>query len=280
MVRLRYRAAAFAAFLILSALSALAQQAPETQVTDGYKPPARFIAKETEKPYRPPASQPATPAPVSNVKTIGIASLVGETFTIKSISSTGFGSEEQKFPVPNWKIDDRVAASVARILKKAFRVKRFQIPAGEFQKFRNSGFPPKSFEAELAKFVSRYAAGQKSDYLLVVYPASRPVGPTSQDIEGLGVVRWGVLSSGEYVHALSALTVYDAQMKPIRSELLSTGQDGFLAAVKGPHQELKEGSRLPPDPKAAFADPRAQKIAWELLDKSLAMTLPKLFAVE
>jgi hypothetical protein len=279
MVRLRYRAAAFAAFLILSALSALAQQAPENQVTDGYKPPARFIAKETEKPYRP-SPQPDTTAPASNVKTIGIASMVGETFTVKSISSSGLGSEERKFPAANWNIDDRVAASVGRILKKTFRVKRFQIPTGEFQKFRKSGVPPKSFEAELAKFVSRYAAGQKNDYLMVIYPASRPVGPTSQDIEGLGVVRWGVLSSGEYVHALSALTVYDAQMKPIRSEFLSAGQDGFLAAVKGPHQELKEGSRLPPDPKAAFADPRAQKIAWELLDKSLAVTLPKLFAVD
>jgi hypothetical protein len=278
MVRLSCRAAAFAAFCVLSALSAFAQQAPENQVIDGYKPPARFIAKETEKPYRP-SPQPDTSAPVSNLKTIGIASMVGETFTIKSITATGFGSEERKFPVANWKIDDRVAASTARILKKAFRVKPFQIPAGEFQKFRKSGVAPKSFEAELAKFVSRYAAGQKSDYLLVIYPASRPVGPTSQDIEGLGVVRWGVLSSGEYVHALSAVTVYDAQMKPIRSEFLSTGQDGFLAAVKGPHLELNEGSRLPPDPKAAFADPRTQKIAWELLDKSLAMTLPKLFAV-
>ena len=279
MVRLSCRAAAFAAFLILSTLSALAQQAPENQVTDGYKPPARFIAKETEKPYRP-SPQPDTLTPASNVKTLGIASMVGETFTIKSISSTGLGSEERKFPAANWNIDDRVAASVGRILKKAFRVRRFQIPAGEFQKFRKSGVSPKSFEAELAKFVSRHAAGQKSDYLLVLYPASRPVGPTSQDVEGLGVVRWGVLSSSEYVHALSALTVYDAQMKPIRSEFLSAGQDGFLATVKGPHLELKEGSRLPPDPKAAFADPRAQKIAWELLDKSLAVTLPKLFAVD
>ena len=206
--------------------------------------------------------------------------MVGETFTVKRVTATGLGSEEQKFPVANWKIDDRVAASVARILKKTFRVKRYQIPAGEFQKFHDSGVPPKSFETELAKFVSRYMAGQKSDYLLVLYPTSRSVGPTSQDIEGLGIVRWGVLNSGEYVHALTALTVYDAQMKPIRSEVLSDGQDGFLAAVKGPHQELKEGSRLPPDPKAAFADPRAQKIAWELLDKSLAKTLPKLFAVD
>jgi hypothetical protein len=279
MVRSSCRAVAFAALWVLSAFSAFAQQAPENQVTDGYKPPARFIAKETDKPYRP-SLQPEATAPASNLKTIGIASMVGDTFTVKSITSTGFDSEERKFPASNWKIDDRVAASVGRILKKSFRVKPVQIPAGEFQKFRKSGFPPKSFEAELAKFVSRYAAGQKSDYLLVVYPASKPVGPTSQEIEGLGVVRWGVLSSGEYVHALSALTVYDAQMKRIRSEFLSTGQDGFLAAVKGPNQELKEGSRLPPDPKAAFADPRAQKIAWELLDKSLAMTLPKLFAVD
>jgi hypothetical protein len=270
------------------AISANAQQA-EQSAENSYLPPSQFIAKTPAAAGQRSAAAPSTaearptaqarsaaaPAP----KTVGVLSVVGETFRVKRIGMTVFGNEEEKFPVAAWKVDDKVVESVNRVLKKTFRTKRIQIPAGAFTKFRDGDFLFKSFEDELAKFIAQFTAGQKCDYYLLVSPGYSQIGSTNQGIYGLGVVRWDhIFAPGEYVHALSMLTVYDTQMKQLRSQFSTIGQETFMVAVKGPHQELKEGDKLPPEAKAAAADPRAQKLTWELLDKSLAMTLPKLFA--
>jgi hypothetical protein len=281
MTAIACRAALLAACFFLFAIPSNAEQpAPEA---DSYLPPARFIAKEPETRR----SAAADPAPATTAaapaapaaKTIGLISVVGENFHVKTVGITVFGNEEQIFPVTGWKVDDKVAASTARLLKKNFKLKRIQIPAGAFKAFRDGDFLFKSFETELAKFIGQYTAGQKCDYYLLVSPGYSQIGNSNQGIYGLGVVRLdNLFSPGEYVHALSMLTVYDPQMKQLRSEFATMGQETFLVAVRGPHQEMKDPGKLPPQPKAAMEDPRAQKIAWELLDKSLAMTLPKLFA--
>ena len=272
------RAAVFAALICVPVVAASPQQQPgaRPQGSDDYKPPARFIAPQ-------PAPNAQKPAPARKAdaatKTIGLISIVGEKFSVKRIGMTVFGNEEDKFPIPGWKIDDRTAAATTRILQKNFNIKRIQIPAGAFQAFRDGNFIFKSFEAELAKFVAKYTAGQNCDYYLLISPGYSAISNTNQGIYGLGVVRWDhIFNPGEYVHALSMMTVYDAKMVQIRSEFATIGQETFMVAVKGPHQELKEGSKLPPEAKGTVADPRAQKIAWELLEQSLAKTLPKLFA--
>ncbi len=272
-------AAIFAALICVSAVAASAQQqaAPGAQNSDSYKPPARFIAPETApKPQKP---APADATASTGSKTIGLVSIIGETFTVKKIGIMVFGNEEESFPIAGWKVDDRVAASVSRILKKNFKVKRIQLPAGAYAAFKNGDFLFKSYDDEFARFIAKHTAGQGCDYYLVVSPSGAQVGSTNQSIGGLGVLRWSNLfTPPEHVHALSLLTVYDSQMKQLRSEKGTIGQDTFLVAIKGPHVELKDKEMLPPEAKAAVADPRAQKIAWELLEKSLTMTLPKLFA--
>ncbi len=282
MISIALRALALAVLFCFAAapqVQAQQQQDQTSGTSDGYKPPTRLITKEAAP--RSPKSAPLTATAVTSQKTVGLVSVVGENFTVKTIGFTVFGNEEQKFPVAPWKIDDRVATSVARVLKKNFKVKRIQIPAGAFQTFRDGSFIFKSFEDELAKFIAQYTAGQKCDYYLLVSPGYSQISNTNQGIYGLGVVRWDhILNPGEYVHALSMLTVYDSQMKQLRSEFGSIGQDTFMVAVRGPNQELKADNKLPREPKAAIADARAQKIAWELLDKSLTMTLPKLLAAE
>lgn len=272
------RTAAFAAFFCVSAgpLSAQQQPAPAPQSSDNYKPPARFIAPPGETRAR--KSEPGQSA-TAGTKTIGLVSIIGETFTVKKIGIMVFGNEEESFPIAGWKVDDRVAALVARLLNKNFKVKRIQLPAGAYAAFKNGDFLFKSYDDEFARFIAKYTAGQGCEYYLVVSPSGAQVGSTNQFIGGLGVLRWSNLfTPPEHVHALSLLTVYDGQMKQLRSETGTIGQDTFLVAVKGPHVELKDKEMLPPDAKAAVADPRAQKIAWELLEQSLAKTLPKLFA--
>lgn len=279
------RFAAFSAALIALLVGpAIAQEAPaaSSQNTDSYKPPARFIGQDAVlKPQKPSPPAAAVGKAATGTKTVGLISLIGESFTVKKIGIMVFGNEEETFPSAGWKIDDRVASSVSRILKKNFKVKRIGMPAGAYAEFKKGDFFLKSVDDEFAKFVAKYTAGQGCDYYLVVSPGGSQVGSTNQYIAGLGVLRWSNLfSPPEHVHALSVLTVYDGQMKQLRSERGTIGQDTFLVAIKGPHLELKDAEMLPPEPKAAFADPRAQKLAWDLLDKSLAMTVPKVLAAE
>ena len=272
------RAALAAACICLSAIAASAQQqpAPPAENSDGYKPPARFIGPATV----PKAQKPAPgQAPAKTAKTVGLISLIGDTFYVKRIGIMVFGNELEKSPVPSWKIDDRVAAAVGRILQKSFKVKRIQVPAAAFQALHEETYIFNGREEAQAAFLAKYTAGQNCDYYLLVSPGGSNVSNTNQNLSGLGVVRWDHgLFPGEYIHALSVLTVYDAKMVKLRWEGGSIGQDTFMATIKGPHQEMKEGSKLPPDAKAVVADPRTQKIAWELLEKSLTMTVPKLFA--
>ena len=272
------RAAVFAALICVPVLAASAQQQPAArpQGSDDYKPPARFIAPEPA----PNAQKPALARRAeTGTKTIGLISLIGDTFFVKRVGFTAFGNELEKFPIPGWKIDDRVATVATRTLQKTFKVKRIQVPASAFHALHEGNFIFNARDEAQATFLSKYTAGQNCDYYLLVSPGGSSLSNTNQVLSGLGVVRWDhVLFPGEYVHALSTLTVYDSKMTKIRWEGGSIGQETFMATIKGPHQELKEGSKLPPEAKAAVADPRAQKIAWELLEKSLTMTLPKLLA--
>ena len=273
------RAAVFAAFFCVSTVPATAQQqppAPAAQNSDNYKPPARFTAPEAAPKAQKPG--PARKAQ-AGAKTIGLISLIGDTFYVKRVGVMVFGNELEKAPVPNWKIDDRVATTVGRILQKKFKIKRIQVPAAAFQALHEGNFIFNGREEAQAAFLAQYTAGQNCDYYLLVSPGGSPLSNTNQGLSGLGVVRWDHgLFPGEYIHALSVLTVYDAKMVKLRWESGSIGQEIFMATIKGPHQEMKDGSKLPQEAKATVADPRAQKIAWELLEKSLTMTVPKLFA--
>jgi hypothetical protein len=274
-------AAAFAALICVSAVPAFAQQpaAPGAQNSDSYKPPARFIAQET-------AAKPQKPAPAeatasTGSKTIGLVSIIGETFTVKKIGIMVFGNEEKSFPIVGWKVDDRVAASVSLILKKNFKVKRIQLPAGAYAAFKNGDFLFKSYDDELAKFVASHAASVPCDYYLVIGPNGDRVASSNQIVSGLGVLRLeSIFGDKEFIHAYAGMQVYDSKFVPLRSEhsLTIDFNPLYNEILRGPNAEMKEGNRLPPDPKVAVADPRAQKIAWELLEKSLTMTLPKLFA--
>ncbi|WP_125461525.1 MULTISPECIES: hypothetical protein [Rhodomicrobium] len=287
-----FRAAAFAVLLSVAAVyPAAAQQEPAQSSSndDGYKPPARFIAKEPaagQKPVaavKPGAAKPATPpaAAPASVKTIGLISVLGDTFTVKRVGIMVFGNEEHKIPIGAWKINDQVAALVTKTLKKTFKVKPIRLPDGAYEKFESGSFIFTSRTDELGKFIAGHAGSQPCDYYLVVGPAGDRVGGTNQSVSGLGVLRREMLSEDlEFVHAYVSLQVYDSKFQPVRGEhnLNITFNPFEPDLLRGPNVEMKAGNRLPPDPKAAVADPRTRKIITELLEPSLVKVLPQLFA--
>lgn len=262
----------------LATLPAKAQQAGSAAQSGGdQKPAARSPAKSGQ------TAGKAAPQPQSHSgqKPIGFISMVGEGITIKKVGIMVFGNEEKTFPGDVWKVDDRVTTVVAGLLKKNFRVKRIAVPPGTLKRFNGGSFFLKSYEDEFTAFVAGLVKGERCDYYFVVSNAHSPLGSTNQSLGGLGVVQWGsIVGPHQYVYALSFLNVYDAQMKPLRTEKATIGQDTFFEPIKGPFQKLEDGSLLPENVDAAFADPRTKQLVMGLLEKSLTVSVPRMFAAE
>jgi hypothetical protein len=261
------------AVLIACALL-IAPGAAQAQAVDGYKPPSA-ASSSTPGQIAPRAGSGGSGAQ----KTIGLISTVGDRFTVKRVGITVFGNEEEKFPIAAWKIDDRIAAAVSSTLKKNFRVKRIAVPAGAFASLDAPGDLFRDREEEFRQIVRKLAGAEKADFYLVVGPGGSQFGSTNQYLAGLGVVRSeSVFIKRDIVHSLIGFTVYDPQFKKLKNESASIGQDTFMVAVSGPHVILDDDKRLPPEARAAASDQRTRQITTELVDKSIAMTLPKIFA--
>lgn len=281
MIAVLCRAAMLAVFAAMAILPAMAQQPDQaTEDAGGYKPPARLIAREdpaqTEL-----APSPQALAPRTAQKSIGLITTIGDSFHVRTVGVTAFGNEAGKFPIASWKANDRVASNVANLLRKNFRVKRISANESAFASLEAPGRLFRSYDDDFGEIVRKLAASQTADYYLVITPGGSTFSSTNQSLHGLGVTRtFGLLGGGgaDYVHALTLLRVYDGQFKLLRTEAGTMGQEAFLATVKGPHLLLEDDKRLPKEPEAAAKDPRARQIALDLLDKSLAMTVPKLFA--
>jgi hypothetical protein len=268
---------AFAALGIVAASTAYAQVGPVTQDSGDYKPPARQIVRQQPET----GAGPTSPGTAQGAqKTIGLISIVGDSFMVKTVGMTVFGNEEHGVPITAWKVDDRVAAQVARLLSRNFKVRRIPVPAGTYAKYEKTS-EGTDYRERLRKLVTDFASSQKCDYYLLVAPGGSPVGNTNQGVGGIGTLRTTVLLNPvQHIFALTELTAYDPQFKTIRWEYGTIGQDRFLVAIKGPNKELDEKEFLPDEPKAAASDPRAKQIALDLLDKSIAMTTPKLFSID
>jgi hypothetical protein len=275
------RAAMLAAFVAVAGFPLKAQQQDQAaQDAGGYKPPARLIAREEPAPFGGAPSPQALAARTAQ-KSIGLITTIGDSFHVRTIGVTVFGNEAGKFPIASWKVNDRVASSVANLLRKNFRVKRIAANESTFASLDAPGRLFRSYDDDFNEIVRKLATSQTADYYLVITPGGSAFSSTNQSLHGLGVTRtFGLLGGGggDYVHALTVLRVYDGQFKLLRTEAGTMGEEGLFATVKGPHLLLEDDKRLPKEPEAAAKDPRARQIALDLLDRSLAMTVPKLFA--
>jgi hypothetical protein len=280
--------AAMVAALLAFAVGPVQAQQQEADDGGDYKPPSRLIAR-TPSEGAPRAGRPAAlqnaarqqPAGAQTAqKTVGLISIVGDSFMVKTVGVTVVGNEEENIPIPAWKVDDRVTAKVTQLLSRNFRVKRIPVPAGTYAKYEKT-LAGADYRERMRKLASDFGAAQKCDYYLLVAPGGSPVGDTNQGIGGIGTLRTTMLFNPvQHVFALTELFVFDPQFNRLRREDGNIGEDRFMVAIKGPNQELDEAQHLPEDPRTAVSDPRAKQIAMDLLDRSLAMTVPKLLAVD
>jgi hypothetical protein len=213
-------------------------------------------------------------------KTIGLISTIGDSFTVKTVGATLFDNEEKTFPVAEWRLNERIAASVSNILRKNYKVKWIQGSPNALEGLGGQLRTLRASDEEFSEALRSAVGTNRADYYLVITSSNSAFGTTDQTLKGLGLTRTeGVFGTGggDYLHALTEMRVYDSQLKLLRSADGTIGQDSFLATVKGPYQKLDDSKRLPGDPRAIVGDPRARDLSLKLLEKSLAATLPKLF---
>jgi hypothetical protein len=260
----------------------IAPWAAHAQAVDGYKPPS--AARQSAQPAETQAlAGPRSAITGSAPKTIGLISIIGDTYNVQTIGLMVFGNEEKAFPIPGWKVNDRVAATIGGLLKKNFRIKRIPASEANFASVYARGGLFRDITAEFDEAVRKVAANYPADYYLAVSRMVSPYGSSNQYVSGLGVTRAGVsaLGGGDIYHALTMLSVYDSKLQPVRVERGSIGQDTLFAVVKGPHLVISDDAqRLPEDPQAALNHPRAKETVLNLLDNSLRTSVPKLFATD
>jgi len=117
--------------VLVAAFSIGLTQAQAQQPADDYLPPKSVLAaKAPAQTGAPKAAQPQ-----GGQKTVGLISIVGDSFMVKTVGVTVFGNEMTEVPIGGWKVDDRVAAKVTQMLSRNFRVKRIPVPAGTYAKY-------------------------------------------------------------------------------------------------------------------------------------------------
>jgi hypothetical protein len=209
-------------------------------------------------------------------RTVGVISTIGETFTVQKIGIMVFGNETNDTAIDSWAIDDLISNKVAALLSGRFEVRKISTRKGIFAELERPGFDPfRDREGEFRALVQKIAANQGCDLIVVIRKAESRYGTTNQTVVGLGMVTPSNLMGSHHLHALSAISVFDGRtFQVLREQRASIGQATLFAEIIGPHREVA-ASDWPTGPVAQ--NQAIRSATWQLLEQSLAATLPEMF---
>lgn len=222
-------------------------------------------------------AQSAPPRKPDGRKTVGVISVIGDTFALQKIGIMVFGNDLKEASIQSWRIDDLVASKIGALLGKTYSVKRVPVPKGTFAAFEKPGALFRDRDAELQQIVRSLGGTHKSDLYIVVTRATIQYGNSNQFLTGLGLLEAGapIYTNNVYLHALSVIGLYDGRSSMlIRQARASTGQSAFLTPVSGPNKKL-DNSWWPPTPQAANNE-KLKNATRDLVESSLAATVPDL----
>lgn len=218
----------------------------------------------------------------AGLKTVGVITAIGDTFTIQKVGFTVFGNEQHQAAIGAWGLDEAVVAKVGTILGKSYNVKRIAVAKNAFAQYYNP--PPTLFRdstAELRDMVRKIAAGQPCDLYVVVRQGGSRYGDTNQAVTGVGIVQAdrSPLFVLTHLHALMVISVHDGKTFAALSEkAASIGQPTFMTTIRGPNRELDQ-SWWPASPQQAAQSTRLRDAARSLVEQGLTMTLPEVLKV-
>jgi hypothetical protein len=220
----------------------------------------------------------AKPAPAAAKKTVCVISEATQRFNLQKIGVMVFGNEFNSVTITGWKLDDRIYGKTKAILAKDYVVKNIPTSYEAFQPLRQPGGLFRDSLGELKAVVQKIASSAACDFVLVVMENASQFGSTNQYVGGLGVLETGSDLFGHFrqIHALTFFYVYDGKnFEILQYQRGETDESTLFKPIHGPSQEVDE--KLHPSLQAVADDPKTREIVWRLLERSLELTLPKLF---
>jgi hypothetical protein len=213
---------------------------------------------------------------LQGIKTIGIISAVGDTFTFTQSGLTGLDNTPRSFPVEAWGLDEQIVARATSVLGQRFQVQtvtwqRELFAAPE----RVSSIPGADLVREdpFKELVRSRVSPQGLDAYVVITKAALKYGARGVPVNGIGLIRHrALLESSAMVHALYVIRVIDGHsFRTIDRKSAGPVDNSSMVRLTGPSRRF-DAAELPP-----IADPlqnQSLKAAVsDLINRSLEPTL-------
>ncbi|HVJ51315.1 MAG TPA: hypothetical protein VM689_02570 [Aliidongia sp.] len=141
---------------------------------------------------------PLGPSRPTNVKTIGIVSLVGDSIELTSSGFVGVGADFDRAFVPNWRFREQIEQMAAGDLAPAYSAVPVSFDPAAYRRFVDPNKAPdpdalkKGLQAALAN-------GNTADAYLVIVPSTLrdPIFESLSDLTGIGIFHWTALISAD-----------------------------------------------------------------------------------
>jgi hypothetical protein len=204
---------------------------------------------------------------ISQAKTVGVISAVGNKFALQKMGITVFGNELNEVATSSWGIDDAVASKVSALLSGRYAVRRISPPAG--------------LDADNAEdMVRKIAASQKHDLYVVVARSTAPFGSSNQVVTGLGMIEAGGVINPDNVtlFAVTTVLVYDGRTFE-RLGWQRTGVEGISIGktINAPTRSL-DHTWWPATPQAVHND-KLKAATRALAVEGLSTTIPQIMGL-
>jgi hypothetical protein len=210
-------------------------------------------------------AKPVAPTVAGNYKTIGVASTLGRTVTLKEVGLTVFGNSESNLDSDAWGIDDAIARETARLLARRYDARAVPLDPAALGK---THFPGEGSifgsSRPVGEALRDVLGGQGLDAYVLVVPRAAKLGTSNQWLGGLGLLKayggaFGLRGSDYDLYALYYVSVFDGKTFELIGDARAPSR-GFHAGDPrpAPHRRrgLVAGARRRPQPSPAATAPR------------------------
>jgi hypothetical protein len=221
---------------------------------------------------------------MQGIKTIGIVSAVGDTFTVTQAGLVGLDHAPRSFAIAAWGLDEQIVAGVTAALGQRFQVQPVTYQREAFSApERVSSMPGADLVREdpFKDLVRNHVSPRGLDAYVVVTKASMKYGTSGARVSGVGIIAHSaVFDSFAIVHALYVIRVIDGRsFHTIDKKAAQPVDNTSIVRLAGPSRNFEmtgQPSAFDPLPneslKAAVADLISRSLEPTL--KDLRMTAP------
>lgn len=191
------------------------------------------------------ASLEAAP-PLQGMKSIGVISAIGDTFTLTEAGLTGLDNAPRSAKIDAWGIDEQIVARVMSALSQQFQVQPVTYERGPFAApERISTIPGENLVREdpFKELVRGHVSTQGLDAYLVITKATLKYGTRGVPVSGIGLIRQRtVFDASVIVHALYVVRVVDGHTFKTIDKKSASPIDNSIIRLAGPSRMLDAAS--------------------------------------